>query len=688
MNRNIVISLSVLAAIVVVASAAIALRSGSDDTLTAPSTTGAPTTAPRPPTSTIAVAPSTTTAGSTLAPADYTPVFEEESCDFDVVTDFAFRCGFLVVPEDRSAPDNGREVRIHVAMFESNNPDAPDDPIIYLDGGPGGESLEPLAFSLSTTWSDFIEQRDMIFFDQRGVGLSTPSLKCQETRELTFDVLDEDLPPEEYVARELEALARCRERLADEGIDLTQYTSATNAADVADLRTALGIEEWNLFGISYGTRLAETVMRDHPEGVRSVILDSTYTPDVDLIASAPQNFDRALETLFAGCAADQRCAAAYGDLETRLFDLVDRLDAAPLSAQIRDVFTNERYDALFDGQTLLGIVFQGLYSAEVIPLLPQMVAELEDGDTTTLGLLATNNLANGAFFSYGMNLSVQCNEEVPFTDEAAVAAAAAAEPRLEEFFATASNVGVPVYEICELWQAGLSDAIENQPVTSDIPTLVLAGEYDPITPPAWGLRAASSLSNATYVEFPGVGHGASLSGDCPLAVTLAFLDDPLAEVDQSCVAEMTGPGFIVPGQAASTIDLVPFEESIFGVTVTGLVPDGWEDVGPGAWTRGDTGLDQTALVQQAAPGLGDPDVLIGLFASQLGFDDDPESVGTLELGGRTWNIYRGTIDGFAADVALGSGDFTGIVVLVSSVDERDALYESVLLPALDAFQAG
>ena len=689
MNRNALIGIVAVALVAAVVAAVLLLRGDGDEAVPAAGATttssGPTTTAPGETTTTGSV-PTTETSTTTSAAA-YTPVFEEAPCAFTVVTELDISCGYLVVPEDRQAPDNGQQVRIHVARVQSDNPNAPADPIVYLDGGPGGESLDPLQFSLGPTWSDFVANRDMIFFDQRGVGYSEPSLECTETRELTFDVIDEDLPAGEYLSLELDALTRCRQRLLAGGIDLAQYTSEENAADVADLRIALRIDEWNLLGISYGTRLAETVMRDHPEGIRSVILDSTYTPDTDLIESAPRNFARALDVFFTGCATDQACNAAYPNLDDRLFALVERLDADPLTARVRDVFTQERYDAVVDGQAVLGTVFQGLYSAEIIPVLPQMIAELEQDDTSTLALLATNDLANGAFFSYGMHLSVQCNEEVPFTNEAAVAAAATSDPRLEDFFAEASNIGPAIYPICDMWQSGRANPVENEPVTSDLPTLVMAGQYDPITPPEWGVGAARTLPNSTYVEFPGVGHGASLSGDCPEAIALAFIDNPLAEVDRSCVIGMGGPPFIVPGVAAPAIDLVPFEESVFGVTISGVVPDGWESVSPGAWTRMATGLDQTTIVQQAAPGLNSPELVIGLFASQLGFDGEPESNGTVDRGGRTWSLYRGTIDGFAADVALGPGDLMGIVVLVSNADERDALFEEVMLPALDAFVA-
>lgn len=675
--------------IVIVAAGALvwrATRSGPTDTPATATTIPGTGTSAADPASTTGV---TTEPPDTPGAAGYTPVVEDTDCAFDLVTDRQHRCGFLVVPEDRANPDGGGEVRIHFAVFESSNPDAPDDPILYLDGGPGGETLETLQFTLEPTWSGFIANRDLILFDQRGVGYTTPSLACQETRDLTFELLDDDLPTEEYLARERDALAECRDRVGADGVDFTQYHSAANAADVADLRIALDIDEWNLLGISYGTRLAQTVMRDHPEGLRSVILDSNYSPEDDLITQAPANLARALDVLWAGCDAHPGCADAFPDLEDRFWAVVADLDAAPLTFAVRDVFSGTRHDALLDGQALIGSMFQGLYSAEVIPVLPQVIAELEEGVTTTIALLMTNDLANGEFFSYGMHLSVQCHEEVPFADEQAVAEAAAAEARLTEFFNGASNIGPPVFALCELWQAGEAPALENEPVTSSVPTLVLAGEYDPITPPEWGRRAAEQLDAVGFVEFPGVGHAASVSGDCPLEVALAFYDDPTAPPDTGCMAAMHPPAFAVPDAAAPPpVEMEPFQQNVFGLTVSGVAPDGWESVGPGAWARQTTAIDQTALIQQAAPGANEPDLLIALLAPQLGFEDEPEPARTVDAGGRSWTLYEGVVDGFPADVALGPGEgTTGVVILISSADERDTLVESVLMPALEAFRA-
>ena len=629
--------------------------------------------------------PDTTAAGATL---DYEPRFEEARCEFSLVANATPRCGWLVVPEDRQNPDNGREVRIHVAMFDSYNADAPEDPIIYLDGGPGGTTLDPLQFTFTQFWEPFLANRDLILFDQRGVGYSEPSLDCPEEREWSFSVLDQDLDAEEERRQELAVLQQCRERLVADGVDLSQYNSVENAADVADLRTALGLDEVNLLGISYGTRLAATVMRDHPEGLRSVVLDSTYTLDVDLTSSGPVNLARAMGELWEGCQIDVDCAARYPNLEDRFLALVDRYNEQPVEAEVRDFLNGGTWDVLFDGDWLLGTLFQGLYSEQVIPLIPQLVEELEAGDTSTLTLLTSNTLANAEFLSFGMHLSVQCHEEVPFTSEADIAAGLEGFDELNEAFDGASNLGDFMLEACAMWQAGTADPTANEPVQSDITTLVLAGEYDPITPPEWGRIAATTLPNSTFIEFPGLGHGTSLAEGCPRDITLAFFDDPTATVDTSCVAEMDPIDFRIPGEPPPPITLVAFTETVLNTEISGLVPEDWTAIGLGGYTRGESAVDQTAIVQQVIP-LATPSILVPLLTSQFNLDSDPEPVGEVDSALGTWETYRGTSDDFAFDIALiehGAG--TAMIVLVSDPAERDSLREQVLLPAIDAFRTG
>ena len=429
--------------------------------------------------------PTTTEAGSGASTTNtpdgaYTPVFEQDTCRFAEPPGREIACGFVTVPEDRSNP-GGNRVRIAVAIVKAEVGPTADDPIIYLDGGPGGESLEPLQFTFPQVFEPFAQTRDLVFFDQRGIGLSEPTLECTEDLDLTYELLDQDLPNARFLERQLEVVQQCRDRLVADGIDLSMYNSATNAADVADIRIALGYDEVNLLGISYGTRLAQTVMRDHPEGIRSVVLDSVYTPDVDLTASTPANLDRALDELFAGCAESTECAELFPDLEERLFALIEELEADPVTVEATDFINNDQYDVIVDGSGLLGVVFQGLYSEQLIPVLPQLVDELERSSDATLAQLVSINLSNVPFLSLGMHLSVQCAEEIPFADPTEVAAADDPYPEFIDFFDVSPNLGPVVFDLCDIWDVEPLGSVENEPISSQIPTLVLAGQYDPIT---------------------------------------------------------------------------------------------------------------------------------------------------------------------------------------------------------------
>ena len=642
---------------------------------TPPRVTGAPPTSP-----TTSTAPDATTSTTEASARSYTPVFEQDTCRFAEPRGREITCGFVTVPENRDEP-GGNRVRIAVAIVKAEVGPTADDPIFYLDGGPGGESLEPLQFTFDQVFEPFAQTRDLVFFDQRGIGLSEPNLDCVEDLDLTYELLDDDLPNTELLALQYEAVQACRDRLAAAGIDLSQYNSATNAADVADIRIALGYDEINLLGISYGTRLAQTVMRDHPEGIRSVVLDSVYTPDVDLTISTPANLDRALDELFAGCAESTECAELYPDLEDRLFALVDELDRSPLLIQASDFINGDDYDVIVDGGALLGVVFQGLYSEQIIPTLPQLVDEVEQGRTATLSQLVSINLSNIPFLSLGMHLSVQCAEEIPFSDPAEVDAADDPYPEFGDFFETAANIGPPVFELCSIWDVPALGAVENEPVSSDIPTLVLAGEYDPITPPEWGRRVTATLRNSRYLLAPGLGHGASLGSDCTALVSLAFIEDPTGSLDTACVDELPAPAWAGTPSAVVGFELVPAEIAAFGVVVDTLRPDTWTELQPGVYIRGSSGVDQTSLIVQPFPPSLTEEQIAELFGSNLGADDGLVPQEDFE----GWTRWLTSLQGFTIDVAVRTFDDTQVLVaFVSSELERDLLLAEVFEPVLRA----
>lgn len=332
------------------------------------------------------------------------------------------------------------------------------------------------------------------------------------------------------------AYAACRARLVASGVDLDQYDSGTSAADIADLRRALGISSWNLFGVSYGTTLALTTMRAHPEGVRSAVIDSVYPLTVGggpetVVASA----ERAFAKLYAGCAADPACDAAFPDVEQAVADVVAAYNADPHESVITDPLTGRRRPIAITGNDIVAGLFQALYDAALIPLLPSIIDQLRARQTGIIDVFAADGISGAVEAHEALTQSVECSDRAAFPEDYAEAVAEHPE-----------YAGLVSPSVCEAWDVQPAPPGFNDPVTSDIATLVLAGEYDPITPPADSRGAADALGNATYVEFPGIGHGAVRSHECADGIFHAFLEAPGAPLDTSCAPTTGPPAWVTP----------------------------------------------------------------------------------------------------------------------------------------------
>jgi pimeloyl-ACP methyl ester carboxylesterase len=482
----------------------------------------------------------------------YTPIFEETPCPFTLppgqVEGQTVECGYLLVPEDR-ADLQSRTIRLAVAIFHPENEVTEPDPIIYLVGGPGASALEMINLTFEQVYAPILAtNRDLIIFDQRGVGFSEPALDCIDIQAMGLELLDNEmdgrlLDDDEIKMLFDEAYQACAQALA-ELTDLSDYNTVASAADVNDLRIALGDEQVNLWGTSYGTRLALGIMRDHPEGIRSVVLDSVYPPDMDLYLETPANLDRSLALLFDSCAADPACNTAYLNLRRVFFDTLAALNKNPVSLVVTNPLDGKNYNMLFSGDAFFGLIFQLLYQTEALPLIPKLIYDASLGELELAGRIYGAFLQLGPLSSRGMMFSVQCNEELYFSTLEQYENSLLGYPDLAPYLQD-SIVGNFSYRVCTFWDSGHADAQENEPVTSDIPTLILQGEFDPITPPAWGQHAAETLSNSYYYLYPGVGHGASTTG-CAREMMIGFIQDPHQDPDGSCIEDMNGIYFIIP----------------------------------------------------------------------------------------------------------------------------------------------
>jgi pimeloyl-ACP methyl ester carboxylesterase len=474
----------------------------------------------------------------------YTPVFEPAVCPFDVPAGATVDCGYVVVPEDRSG-DPTDTVRLAVAIYHSFSDEPAPDPVIYLQGGPGMDSLRWSASFYGLLVRPILADHDFIFFDQRGTGRSEPELDCLELKLLFMQDVGRGFPSEGMMERYTNALMMCRDRLVIEGVNLAAYTSADSAADVKDITAVLGYGQVNLYGISYGTRLAQAVTRDYPEIVRSAVLDSVVPIDVSLYQEVSR--EASLQVLFDGCVADPACSAAYPDLEAVFYDLVERLDAEPVVVEIPDPRTGRSYAIEVNGARFASAAVWALSSSYTIPLIPQAIYQARDGNYGPVVYGMAAPLLIYESISLGMMISVECHDHAFATTPDALDDLIA-DFHLTEALGLLSLSGEDVIEICQMWGATPFDPRDGEPLTGDIPTLVLAGEYDSTTPPLFGRRVAETLSAGYYFEFPGEGHAPSAggAGNCAQRILLAFLDDPTTEPDSACIAEMGGPDFVVP----------------------------------------------------------------------------------------------------------------------------------------------
>ena len=484
--------------------------------------------------------------------ASYTPRFEAARCQFkpgaSIVLGVDVRCGFVAVPEDRAKP-NGRTVRVAVAIFKNPAAAHHSDPFIFLQGGPGGALISqfgPLVTKKNLT--SYVKDRDMVMVDQRGTGYSTPSLSCTEVDKLTVKTLDQHLTSQQSADLQVKAVQQCYNRLVASGIGLSAYNSIADAADVADVDRALGYESVNIYGVSYGTRLALTIMRTQPRGVRSVILDSVVSPDANQIAGPLSSAKRVYDVLFRGCLLNAACNRAFPRLESTFYRVVTNLNAHPVTIDTTNP-AGKHYTALLNGDSFVSLVFQMLYVTSFIPYLPVMIARADQGDfrvpSAVYGQFVLDFSTN-----LGMYLSVECGEDGSSTNAAQITATA--QP-LNPVIRSGWLIGqIANYRECQLWRVRNLPAAQKQPVVSSIPTLILSGEYDPITPPEQSLRVARTLSHSYRFVFPGMGHGEYLypltNVKCPYTIASAFLDDPTHAPNATCIGAMTEPKFFIPAQ--------------------------------------------------------------------------------------------------------------------------------------------
>lgn len=440
------------------------------------------------------------------------------------------RCGSLVVPEDWADRDS-RPVQVAFALVEAKQPSPASDAILYLPGGPGGSDLGPGLVGPAA--EHFAIHRDFVAVDVRGSGHSDPVL-CPALAGTVQKVRALDLTGEEYRLVRRGAILGCRGQLRSEGVDLASYNATAMAADVDALREALGYEQWNLFGVSAGTRIAQILMRDDPATIRSAVLNSPSPIDVDVGAAKVSHFMEALDRLFDACAEDVACKAAFPTLRETFHRTYQALREAPLEfrsdagAAPDDVF-------VFNGADFVDLVHSALFRDAHLPHLPAYIRAANQRDTAAVRALVERFYAPPDRMAAGLYYAATCHDDFSRSSGRVPDDAPAA---FRSFF---DHQG----EACALFHPYRATEAEREPVEGDIPTLIRSGPFDPATPPTYGDRIARGLQRAHHVLIPASSHNMNGGGVfCLASMMQAFWNVPESAPPQDCVTDREPLAFL------------------------------------------------------------------------------------------------------------------------------------------------
>jgi pimeloyl-ACP methyl ester carboxylesterase len=476
----------------------------------------------------------------------YNPAFEKTACEFTAPEGITVTCGYVSVPEDRTN-QHTKTIQLAVVIFHSTNAEPAPDPVVFLQGGPGGQAVLLSAEDYELLVKPFLSKRDFIAFDQRGTGLSIPALGCDELENVYKQDISGQIPVSSRDYIYTNAFRSCHGAMTFGGIELNSFTTQASSDDIKDIITVLGYKQVDLYGASYGTRLALVTMRDHPEIVKSAVLDSVVPVDAKLYDEDPIRYNSALQALFDGCAAEVRCNKAYPDLKTVFWNLVDQLDAKPVSvtAPLPVGSNTEKVD----GGDLIGISLALLKTSRLIAYAPETIYKIKSGDFSTFVSMQSSLPYEFEGINIGLYISMMCHEQILATTPLSLQATMDSAHDVGRYFRLPFfGDAQAMFNTCKVWGAVAPAAEENAATISAIPALVIEGKYDPATPPIFGKQVAAQLSHSFYMEFPNQGHtptAADTSG-CAFGTMLAFFDNPNQKPDMTCLGAIKGVDFVVP----------------------------------------------------------------------------------------------------------------------------------------------
>jgi pimeloyl-ACP methyl ester carboxylesterase len=478
-------------------------------------------------------------------------VIEFQTTDCWVKLDSKARtdCGWLTVPEDWEHP-NAQMLKLPVVIYRPLDPDPLLQPVIYLSGGPGYPALGYKGGDIRY-WrrevENFFPGRTLILFDQRGTGLSSPKLECHDGDGpmVWYPVSKNPQAFGDIPSRVHAAYAACAARHVAAGRQLSAFNTVQSAADVDALRRVLKLKSVVLFGISYGTRLALTVMNLYPKNIQAAILDSVWPPQSDHSSVDSKIFGAVLDRLFQACHQDEKCAAAYPDLHDQFLQVLEKFAKQPVIVEITNLSSSGPLYVRVDHRMLLRVLHHNMYRTVKIPEIPFLISVVAQGEYVDLKYHLENIVFNHRGFpeSYdmGANLAVGCNDSVDVVNRQPKADDAESYPYLRDFAASNREI----YP-CAIWPTKPGTG-NRDVVSSEIPSLLLAGGLDVATTLEQAEMAAETLSQSHLFVFPANAH-VQVRNKCSWKVIDEFLSDPASRPNPKCLTSLRQPRFITLGE--------------------------------------------------------------------------------------------------------------------------------------------
>lgn len=433
-------------------------------------------------------------------------------------------CLWFTVPENHADPQ-GRQIQLRVARLKARSSDPADAPLVFIAGGPGQSSIDSFV-GVRQAFAAVRQQRDVLLVDQRGTGESNP-LRCPRLEEEQTEAEPEHLR---------EWAADCAAEL---DADVRWYSTIDAVMDLELLRESLGYPQLALYGISYGTRVVQEYLRQHPQQVSAAVMDGVVPASEVLGYEIGNDAQAALDMMLDRCAADAACSEAFPGLRAQLQAVRSQLDKGPFEVEVRDAYTGEIKGTTMSWPRFAMLLRMFSYAPESVSLLPLLIADAANGEWQSVAAASARQEEEMEdMINIGMHNSVVCAEDVPFMS-----------PDERKTVNEEAYLGTMMVEsieaICESWPVREVPADFKSLVETDRPVLLLSGEADPVTPPSNGEKVLQGLSNGLHLVANGQGHGVAWRGCMPRIVADFYQHAKPGELDTKCMEKFVADAFFI-----------------------------------------------------------------------------------------------------------------------------------------------